>query len=510
MSLTHLSSPFSKIEKIEKIEKKQFPSPATKREIPRVETAVHSNGRIKENEIIIQSQELGDKKGIYNIKSLFDVTHGASTPEVPTIAPTPLQSDTLLFKRDPNVTKAGGYNNLDIRASGDQFGFNEPFIVKPIPDSGGDSIKFGYNRDGLPITAAADDLLRFGKFYTTTKGLAQIARENVTNFAIGDKELLNPLAAIMLPPIPIPMTGFLNFIQQKAQDLGPVIGSLRKPFKVEYSAKSSLGLPFNNLGDKPIGLGVLAKIKLPQGNNFLAKLARKALKPVRDKGMKELARLAQIPKIGKTPFTDLSGGGKPTRYVDEAGFALHEDDSAESLQDAVFEKGDFYVKIKDLRAGGIIYFRGFVTGITENITPSFNPIQYIGRSEDVYTYQKAERDLSFNLKVYPQNATEQFSMYKKLEQLTSLAYPEYLEEENNQALIRMKAPFTELYMAHIGTRKKGQFGFIKSLTYSVPEGGDWDALDALPRLFDIAISYQILSKRPPSLRDDSNFYGAYR
>ena len=132
MSLTHLSSPFSDIKKIEKIEKKQFPSPATEREVPRVETAVHSNGRIKENEIIIQSQELGDKEGIYNIKSLFDVTHGASTPEIPTITPTPLQSDTLLFKRDPNVTKAGGYNNLDIRASGDQFGFNEPYFI-PAP-----------------------------------------------------------------------------------------------------------------------------------------------------------------------------------------------------------------------------------------------------------------------------------------------------------------------------------------------------------------------------------------
>ena len=73
-------------------------------------------------------------------------------------------------------------------------------------------------------------------------------------------------------------------------------------------------------------------------------------------------------------------------------------------------------------------------------------------------------------------------------------------------MIRMKPPFTELYMAHIGNRNKGQFGFIKSLTYTVNETGDWDALTALPRLFDIAITYQILSKRPPSLRGDHKFY----
>ena len=77
----------------------------------------------------------------------------------------------------------------------------------------------------------------------------------------------------------------------------------------------------------------------------------------------------------------------------------------------------------------------------------------------------------------------------------------------------MRPPFTELYMAHIGTKKQGQFGYIKSLSYTVPEEGDWDALNKLPRLFDIAISYQILSKGVPSRKDGSmshtnTFYGA--
>jgi len=76
----------------------------------------------------------------------------------------------------------------------------------------------------------------------------------------------------------------------------------------------------------------------------------------------------------------------------------------------------------------------------------------------------------------------------------------------------MKPPFTELYMAHIGTKKEGQFGFIKSLSYTVPSEGDWSALEQLPRLFDISISYQISSKRPPALNKGSllttnKFYG---
>ena len=168
-------------------------------------------------------------------------------------------------------------------------------------------------------------------------------------------------------------------------------------------------------------------------------------------------------------------------------------------------KGDFFVRIRDLRSGDYIFFRGFVTGITENVSPSFTPTNYIGRSEPVYTYERAERDISFNLRVYPYNSTEQEAIYGKLNRLTSLAYPEYLPEADN-SLVRMKAPFTELFMAHIGTKSQGQFGFIKSLSYTVNENGDWDMKSMLPRLFDIAISYQILNRKPPSMGDQ--FYRA--
>ena len=132
-------------------------------------------------------------------------------------------------------------------------------------------------------------------------------------------------------------------------------------------------------------------------------------------------------------------------------------------------------------------------------------------------YERADRDISFNLRVYPNNGSEFEIMYEKIEYLTSLAYPKYLPEMTtnalgievaNNSLVRMQPPFTELYMAHIGTRKQGQFGFIKSLSYTVPGEGDWDALRALPRLFDIAISYQILNKKPPQM--GNKFYGRGR
>ena len=55
-------------------------------------------------------------------------------------------------------------------------------------------------------------------------------------------------------------------------------------------------------------------------------------------------------------------------------------------------------------------------------------------------------------------------------------------------------------MAHIGSKSKGQFGYIKSITYTVNEQGDWDALSHQDQEFLILpFPYQILHKKPPQV-----------
>ncbi len=70
----------------------------------------------------------------------------------------------------------------------------------------------------------------------------------------------------------------------------------------------------------------------------------------------------------------------------------------------------------------------------------------------------------------------------------------------------MLAPFCELYMGHVGNKSRGQFGYFKSITYTVNEQGDWDSRNALPRVFDIALNYQMLSRKSPNL-SNRDFYG---
>ena len=463
-----------------------------------------------ENFIIGQNQRLGENN--FKLETLYNVNQTANTNRIIIDTGVKDPNSDVGGNIEINTGRAGigSLGNLDIKGYSSGFRTSllgpEPYVVNDI---GSKTNSIGNDRDLIPFTAALEDTSRLAKFYTSPAGLAFVAKENIINFAIGDGiPIDNPLSAIMAPPVPIPNTGFLNFVQQSVQgaSLIPGGGTIRKPFRIQYSDRTNFGgFPFKNLGDKPVGLGALSRIKLPQGSGKLASLGRKILKPVRDAGLRELARVAQIPKVERpTPFIDLSGGPKDTRYIDLFSLNPEIDENDVDIFESNIKKGDFYVKIKDLRTNQFLYFRGYVTGITENVSPSFSSVNYIGRSEPVYLYERADRDLSFNLKVYPANFTEQDFMYKKLEHLTSLAYPEYMDDKG---LTRMKPPFTELFMAHIGTRKKGQFGFIKSITYNVNEQGDWDSERMLPRLFDIAISYQILSKRPPSLRDDHKFYG---
>mgnify|MGYP001156758818 FL=1 len=468
-------------------------------------TKIGVGGKLGNNEFVLETLFKNNHRGSPN---RIQINTGIQDPD-------PNREGTI--KINTGRAGIGSLSNLDIKGYSDfsrtgLFGLlgAEPYVVHNIPQTGfGSALQgVGQNRDFIPFRAALDDVSRLAQFYTSPKGLLYIGKENITNFAIGDGvPIENPITATMAPPVPIPNTGFLNFIQQSAQSAG--LGSIRKPFTIQYSDRKNIGLPFKNLGDRPFGLGALARIKLPQGSSRLSKVGRALLKPIRDAGVRELTKQLQIPKVERpTPFLDLSGGPKDTRYEDIFSLSPEIDESEVDFFEPDIKKGDFYVRFKDLRTNQLLYFRGYVTGITENVSPSFSSTNYIGRSEPVYMYERAERDISFTLRVYPANFTEQDNMYKKIEHLTSLAYPEYLPDGNS--LTRMKPPFTELKMAHIGKRDKGQFGFIKSISYTVNEQGDWDSERMLPRLFDIAISYQILSKRPPSLREDHEFYGVYK
>ncbi len=169
---------------------------------------------------------------------------------------------------------------------------------------------------------------------------------------------------------------------------------------------------------------------------------------------------------------------------------------------------------KDKRNFKFVTFRAYLEAITENVAPSWSSENYIGKSEPVFVYERAERDISFQLKLYAGTKDELDAIYNKINALTSFCYPEYQADSKfsvssySNGKLRMKPPLLEMRMGNLyGNELGGVQGFIKSLTYSVPDNSDWEINDGLivPKLFTVSITYQIIHSTSPNI--NTQFYG---
>ena len=170
---------------------------------------------------------------------------------------------------------------------------------------------------------------------------------------------------------------------------------------------------------------------------------------------------------------------------------------------------------KDMRDGSNLVFRAYIEGLSENIAPSYNSTQYIGRSEPVYTYSQTERDVNFTLKLFAQSKEELAAIYEKMNKLTSLCYPEYMKDVNSSnggELTsygnRMKPPLTKMRIGDIyGAEKSELMGYLKSLSYTVDQTSPYETEVGarVPHHINVALTYQVIHATVPSL--DTKFYG---
>ena len=73
---------------------------------------------------------------------------------------------------------------------------------------------------------------------------------------------------------------------------------------------------------------------------------------------------------------------------------------------------------------------------------------------------------------------------------------------------RMKPPLTKFRMGELYGRKDNELlGFIKSLTYTIPDEGVWETEygKRVPKYITVAMNYQVIHSETPSL--NTEFYG---
>jgi len=430
----------------------------------------------------------------------------------------------------------------------------EPYIVSSI-GKGGRRINSNFGGRGLPIERMMTDTVRIAKYLTSPSGLIFIEKQKI-------------LAGKL--PEPLKQLGLKDFQTQK--------------YKNGYNPASTLISTFGRAGGGPAGLidrtqpsftGVLSFLnpdltfdEYPEFNlfdenaspmknqrddfEFLGSLTGNLITTDRSPKNENIEEVQPggLQSLNNTFTGDgnaVSGksypesdGVKPVgdkmtlasiiegNSLDNLGgntTGLNDDDNKLTFNVEDVNQGmPFY--FKDLRDNTYIFFRAYIEGLSENISPNYNPTQYIGRSEPVYTYSQTERELSLTLKLFAQTKDELGKIYEKMNKLTSLCYPEYfndtvtgiIEDEETQTSYegdinvgygnRMKAPLTKLRIGEMfGNTNSELQGYIKSLSYSVDQASPYETEvgKRVPKYVTATIGYQVIHSSVPNL--ETKFYG---
>lgn len=144
-------------------------------------------------------------------------------------------------------------------------------------------------------------------------------------------------------------------------------------------------------------------------------------------------------------------------------------------------------RFKDVVNNKWLIFRAILEGITDTVTPEYGEERYIGRPDKVFTYQGADRNISFTFSLYPKTKQELPILMEKLNYLVGLCYPSYTSED------RMVTPFIELTMGDMFVNTPG---IISSLTVTVEEQSTWEIDEKLqyPHFIKAACEFRHIGK----------------
>jgi hypothetical protein len=112
-----------------------------------------------------------------------------------------------------------------------------------------------------------------------------------------------------------------------------------------------------------------------------------------------------------------------------------------------------------------IHFRAFIDNFSDSYNANWNPVTYLGRGENFYTYSNYTRTISMGWTVAAQSKEELIPMYKKLNYLASSLTPYYTPKGYMAG---------NLVQLTVGGYLYETVGIINSLTYDIPEESPWE------------------------------------
>ena len=161
-----------------------------------------------------------------------------------------------------------------------------------------------------------------------------------------------------------------------------------------------------------------------------------------------------------------------------------------------------------------IHFRAFIDNFSDSYNATWNPVTYLGRGENFYTYSNYTRTISMGWTVAAQSKEELIPMYKKLNYLASSLTPYYTPSGYMTG---------NLVQLTVGGYLYETVGIINSITYDIPEESPWEiglsdndaggedsTVKELPHIIRVTnFSFTPIQDFIPSLQENENGSSRY-
>lgn len=186
----------------------------------------------------------------------------------------------------------------------------------------------------------------------------------------------------------------------------------------------------------------------------------------------------QIRRLGFPQFNQNESAAYNTdEYRDKINMLDVGEDYTDELRDTI------KFRIYDIYNKEAIIFRATLTGISDEVSPSWGETTYLGRSDSFYTYNSTTRNLSFSLTVYAQSKEEVIPQWRKINRIVGLCYPTQYKDDNV-----MRGPIVQLTL---GDLYNDIYGHFSSVTIAPDENSLWDIDEGyqLPMVVGLTIRF---------------------
>jgi len=160
-------------------------------------------------------------------------------------------------------------------------------------------------------------------------------------------------------------------------------------------------------------------------------------------------------------------------------YGLHYQDFKGKRKETTYVEGDPYNEFRDLipikigdpdNPANTVQLRGIISGLTDNIAPTWNEMRYAGRPDAMMSYGGYVRDLTFNVRLAATSEHDIKPMYEKINALAKYVFPSV----ESGASTRFSG---NLCKVTVGSWCRGELAAMIALTMTPLEDAMWETHD---------------------------------